>query len=181
MTTATQTKIEKANAEWERNGRSAKHWAFGETCGYRLEDIGIPSDRAKTAAATCRFEVIGSAAWEGRETENRPTMTGQGRTFRTRLQTYGHAPSDNFGRVTARSKWAQSDAVAGANDILGCFDLAMRDVLDHYGNVDPTDIMVLDLMDIVETLRPGIVAADSMMNDPDPRTHARGRQLANAL
>ena len=138
--------------------RTARHFNFGEKLGH-LMALLMPMHTCVNAAATCKFEIIGSNAWKGRESGNRPGKTGQGRTFRTSMKTLGHQPTGNFGKMTQFSQWAVSNAVAGANDILGCFDITMQEAVDRFGNVDPTEIKRIDLVDIVESLRPDLVAA----------------------
>ena len=133
--------------------RQNRHFQFGDAYGHKLSEL-LPESVCSVAAATCRFYIIGAEAWPGRKTAQCP---GEGRTFRTRMMTFGNVPSDNWKTgTTARAKWAQTDSVAGSNDVLDCFGLQMWDVLEHFGNVEPTEIKEIDLLDVIEALRPEI-------------------------
>jgi hypothetical protein len=173
MTTA--TKVERATKRRQRNARSVKHFAFGATSGYRLEDVGIPTHCLQTAAATCRFTFQGP-----RSVGTDKAGKNWGEWIRTRIQS--PAPSlHGLTWQTTNDQWSSGDGHDNADLILGCFDLSTADVFDQWGQPTQGEKYELDLLTIVETLRPAMIAADAMMDDPDPRTHARGRQLANAL
>lgn len=129
----------------------------GEEIGCLLTECGIPAADTAWAFATCRIEVMGKDA----HNDNGEALRSKGSTFNygqmrwvhTRLQihTPGKVPTAAFQRRD-RGHFAWSDSFAGANAILDCFGLSMSDVLDHFGNVQPTERKVFDLTTIIEAM-----------------------------
>ena len=150
------------NARQDQGKRTRRHFDFGDKCGVLLRNL-IPLSYCAVATATCRFQILGSKAWPGRKVGDRPVSTEkEGRIFLTRMQTNGIQPSPYWKAASGnRAKWATSNSIEGANDVLAPFQLEMRDVISHFGNVTPTSTKELDLVEIVEALRPGLLQAAS--------------------
>lgn len=129
----------------------------GEDIGFLLTDCGIPAEDCAWSFATCRIEVMGKDA----HNDNGEALRSNGSTFHygqmrwvhTRLQihTPGKTPSAAFQRRN-NGRFAWSDSFAGADAILDCFGLTMEQVLDHFGNVAPTERKIFDLTTIIEAM-----------------------------
>ena len=140
--------------------RPGRNFRIAEQVKTHLSTI-LPQEICEVAIATCRFSIMGrdahndnGQALRNMHREASPPWICEGRWIHTRLQTYGYLPSTRFQRTgtTEKSVWVVGDSFAAADSILECFGLTMRDVLEHYGNVDTTERKVIDLVDIVEDM-----------------------------
>lgn len=137
---------------------------IGDMVGRQLEALGIPADDCAFAFATCQIQLMGRDAHNDEGTALRSegsTFTyGQRRWCHTRMivHTLNCLPSTAFQRKpNGIHVWA--DSFDGANAILDCFGLSMTDVIEYFGNVEPTERKVFDLTTIVEQLAPEILSA----------------------
>lgn len=151
--------------EMTTNRRPSRYFDVAKQTKDHLR-ILLPHEACEAAIATCRFAIMGrdahndnGQALRNTDGDNHLLWIGQGRWIHTRLQTYGHLPSNHFRRTgtTDRSIWAISDCFAGADDILNCFGLNMHQVLDHYGNVASTERKVIDLVNVIEDMASGLL------------------------
>lgn len=146
--------------------RSIRHFEFADTIAWRLESI-LPAVACSCAAATCRIQLMGfrKGTHNGpapRDTRDQP-FYGQGRWVRTSLHTFGNNPGGSTSRfrTALTGKWSFADSFEGADTILACFGLTMRDVIDHFGNVGDDDRIEWDLIDIIEAVAPNSIVRQS--------------------
>lgn len=130
----------------QRKWRSRKHFDFGDQVGQLLKAI-LPPDVCNVAAATCRFLFLGKDA-NGNE---------YGRGVRTFMQTYRHRPDVGTNCVQFNSRWIELDSHDSANCVLKCFGITVKDIYETWGVPQDSESYVLDLKDIVETLRPELL------------------------
>lgn len=153
--------------DFEARSVPQKCVTIGDEIGGLLSSINIPERDCSWAFATCRIEVMGKDAHndlgEALRSKGSTYNRGQCRWVHTRLQvhTQGKRPSPEFQR-RHKGRFTWSDSFQGANDILGCFGLTMSDVLDHFGNVEPTERKVFDLTTIVETMAKEILTSHAL-------------------
>lgn len=124
---------------------------FGKIVGKYLNGI-LPACVSETAAMTCRFQIMGKNAHADNGDAQR---CGQWRNHlrnrwvHTRIQTFGHLPSERFQFVTKDKSWVKADSFEAADAILQCFGLNMELVLQHYGDPAEDERKILDLSQIV--------------------------------
>jgi len=136
---------------WIRSSRSRKNFQLAS----RLTEVrypGLPLSVAKTVVATCRFCVQG------------PESVGQsaknwGQWVRTRIQTHGYRPRLSVWQGTGG--WLTGDSQDCANYVLEPFNLTIQDVFDYFGQPTIGKTYMVDLVDIVQALRPELVADEA--------------------
>ena len=150
----------KLRSDW----RKTKQFQVGSVLSNRLTIF--PHNVREVAIATCRIQIMGWDQGNHKGNAGRATKHDiehgikRGRWVYTRLQTYGQKPTNNNARWSksgANAKWIEGNSFDAANDILACFDLSIDDILDNYGDVGRHDRIILDLPDIIETLKPELL------------------------
>ena len=147
-------------ADQDVGKRTKRHFDFGERFGILVRNL-MPIHAAPCALATCRIHIMGwrKGNHDGdapRDSRNEP-FRGQGRWVHTRMKTLA-ANVNNFVKKGPRARWSYADNFDAADTLLACFGgITVQEILDHYGNVGPDDRLELDLVEIVETLRPGLM------------------------
>lgn len=130
----------------------------GDEIGHLLAETGIPAPDCAWAFATCRIEVMGKDAHndlgEALRSQGSTYKRGQCRWVHTRLHinTPGITPGCAFQRRGDNGRIVWSDSFAGADTILDCFGLTIAQVLEYFGNVEPTERKVFDLTTIIEAM-----------------------------
>ena len=174
-----------------RTGRvvmNTREAAFGAVSGYRLTNVHI--DKAfDTAAATCRIQFMG---WRKgnhngqapRNTRDKP-FWGKGRWAHISLATYGQLPPqpERWRKgTTDRARYIHADNFQAVEQILGCYGITCQEVIDYWTSgqdLGEDDQITLSLCEIVNTLRPELIATDTLLHADGP--HAATRQTAMAL
>jgi len=132
--------------------RTARHFDFGDHFGQLLRAI-LPLSYCSAAAATCRFELRGKHANRSPENAHKgygPAVYLSMQTDDAKLFLGGH-PIQRTGRFT------MTTCEDAANMILNCFGICVDDVRDHYGEPTEYESKHFDLVDVVATLRPGLL------------------------
>ncbi len=146
----------------QSRSRTARHYSIADKTQDCLQNLVVPIHARSVAIATCRISIMGRDAHN--DNGDAPTRTGdfgknrrgfQGRWVNTRMQTHGEPVSSLDWRT--RGRFSVSDSFGGANDLLACFGLSINEVIDHYGNVGDSERKMLDLVDVIEDLAPGLL------------------------
>jgi len=150
---------------------SREDMEFGSRVAYTLhKQFGLPTNCCETAAATCKISLMGRDRHDhdGEAKRSNPAVLqamglGKGRWCHTRLMTHGNVPTRaaRFGSTTDWSgtpAWIKSDSFGGADELLAIFGLCMKDVTEHFGDVEPSGRLEWTLREIVTTLAPSFVA-----------------------
>lgn len=135
--------------------RRADQFAFGEKVAARLTLLF--GEHSALAATTCRIQIMGRNAHNHNGHSDRCgnwRPARQNRWVHTRLQTFGKTAS-HF--RCSGSDWIYSDRWAGADEILGCFDLTLNEVLEAFDNVKDRERKILDLDTIIKRMRPELL------------------------
>lgn len=122
------------------NKRTSRHFEFGKKFGFMLADV-LSATVCETAAATCRFTILGKDA-QGNE---------WGNGFRTTMQTFGEKPKGVTNANFRGTNWVQLDSHESAAAILKCFDISIDDIYRQYGEPEKGKIVQLDLVDVVHS------------------------------
>jgi len=157
-TAKTATPTETTETPKDYGKRSQRHFNFGDRFGILVRWL-MPLTAAASALATCRIQVMGwrKGNHDGDAPRNEVKHPMSGRWVHTTMQTHG-ANVKNFRKTGPNSRWVHADNFAAANALLACFGgITVDEVIDAAGGIDPDDRMDFDLVDIVESLRPGLL------------------------
>ncbi len=152
--------------------------AFGKTCGYHLQMVGIPDHLCEVAAATCMIDIMGwrKGCHNGEAPRNETRHFLSGRWVHTKMATYGKTPigpsNHNWrGGKSHRARFIQADNFGAADYILGCFDgITVEEVIEWATSGDgltDDDRITVSLREVVEGLRPALVLMDSILTSAD--------------
>lgn len=138
--------------------RSIRHFNFGDKFGILVRNL-MPLSCAAVALATCRIQVMGwkRGNHDGEAPRNAVKHYKSGRWVHTSMQTHG-TPVKGFVKNGPRSKWVHADNFAAADELLSCFGhITVDEMIDSVGGIASEDRLDFDLVDVVESLRPGLL------------------------